>query len=158
MKQCSKCKETKPKTDFSADKYQRDGLYCSCNACKSEYKSKYALTLRGRATTLVNHARNCKKGKRASLEKNLTVDDIIPILKVGVCQLTGLPFDFSKSKTSSKNAHAPSLDRIDSSKGYTKENVRVVLYLVNIALGEYSDEEALPILEAMVKGIKNGNT
>lgn len=95
-----------------------------------------------------------KRGKRATLEKTLTIDDILPIVKAGKCQLTGLMFDFKPSEKTFRNPYAPSLDRIDSHKGYTKDNVRVVLTAVNEALGEHTDEEILPILEAMVKGIK----
>jgi hypothetical protein len=49
----------------------------------------------------------------------------------GVCELTGTPFDFSGRKG---NPYAPSLDRIDSSKGYTRDNVRLVCFGLNAAM------------------------
>lgn len=36
--------------------------------------------------------------------------------------------------------NSPSLDRIDPSGGYTYDNVRVVLHLVNQALGDWGVE------------------
>jgi hypothetical protein len=52
----------------------------------------------------------------------LTFEDILPVLETGKCQLTGLPFDFSPSEITFRNLYAPSLDRIDSNKGYSVDN------------------------------------
>ena len=155
MKQCYKCKETKPVSEFPKSKKNKDGLFSYCKKCKAKLNATNQTTPKGRAYKLLSDARYNKKGKRAHLEKTLMLQDILPTLEIGKCELTGLPFDFTPSKNSFRNLYSPSLDRIDSNKGYTKNNVRSVLSSVNCALGEYTDEEMLPILEAMVKGIKN---
>jgi len=139
---------------FSKNKKAKDGLYSYCKICDKEHVAKNYKTPRGRAYKLISTMHINKQGKRATMEKTITVEDILPILEAGHCQLTGLPFDFMPTNKTYKNPHAPSLDRIDSQKGYTKENCRIVLSAVNDALGEYDDEIALPILEAMAKGIK----
>lgn len=55
----------------------------------------------------------------------------------GMCELTGLPFSLEPPRERGKhNPLAPSIDRINCSKGYTKDNCRVVLWAVNRALGE----------------------
>jgi hypothetical protein len=154
VKQCYKCKETKPFSEFSKFKKNKDGLFSYCKKCHCESNAKHQTTPKGRARKLISDANYRKNGKRAYLEKTLIFEDILPVLEIGKCQLTGLPFDFSPSKISFRNLYAPSLDRIDSNKGYSKDNVRIVLSSVNTALGEHTDEEMLPILEAMVKGIK----
>jgi len=154
VKQCYKCKETKPVSEFPVYKKNKDGLFSYCKECKRKLNATNHTKPKGRAYKLLADARYNKKGKRANLEKTLVLQDILPILEIGKCELTGLPFDFIPSKNSFRNLYSPSLDRIDSSKGYTKDNVRIVLSSVNCALGEYTDEEMLPILEAMVKGIK----
>jgi len=139
---------------FSKNKKAKDGLYSYCKICDKEHVAKNYKTPRGRAYKLISTMHINKQGKRATMEKTITVEDILPILEAGHCQLTGLPFDFMPTNKTYKNPRAPSLDRIDSQKGYTKENCRIVLSAVNDALGEYDDEIALPILEAMAKGIK----
>jgi hypothetical protein len=154
MKQCSKCKETKPAEMFNKDKKAKDKLHGYCKICNKERNAKDYITPVGRAKQLINSTRNNKSKKRDNLEKTLTSADILPILEAGHCQLTGLPFDFMPTKKTHKNPYAPSIDRIDSHQGYTKENYRVVLTMVNEALGEYSDETALPILKALVKGLE----
>ena len=108
-------------------------------------------TLEGKARTLYDGAKN--RAKKDKLNFNLTVEHIINLMSLGVCQLTGIPFSY-ELHSFRQNPKSPSLDKIDSSKGYTIENVRVVLWLVNAALQECSDLEALPILEALVKGLK----
>lgn len=36
LKRCSKCKELKPRDEFSKDRYMKDGLHSSCKACKAK--------------------------------------------------------------------------------------------------------------------------
>ncbi|MEN6306068.1 MAG: hypothetical protein ABFD96_25305 [Armatimonadia bacterium] len=56
------------------------------------------------------------------------------------CAMTGIAF-FSREKGSSKcHPYCPSLDRIDNSKGYTKDNVRIVLFAVNAMLRDWGDQ------------------
>lgn len=41
QKTCTKCKITKPVTDFARSTIHRDGYYSSCKACKSAYEQAY---------------------------------------------------------------------------------------------------------------------
>lgn len=45
---------------------------------------------------------------------------------------------------------APSLDRIDARKGYTTDNVRLVAWVVNHALGDWGEEVFAKIARAYV--------
>jgi hypothetical protein len=53
------------------------------------------------------------------------------------CALTGIPFQAGRTGGSRINPYAPSLDRIDCARGYTKDNVRVILASVNVALNNF---------------------
>lgn len=57
------------------------------------------------------------------------------------CALSRVPFRPRPPKglTWIKDPYAPSLDRIDNSRGYTPDNVRVVLCAVNYALNEWGE-------------------
>lgn len=57
------------------------------------------------------------------------------------CAVTGIMFDLSLSRRGAVNPLAPSLDRIDSSKGYTDKNTRLVVYFVNVAKHTWFDEQ-----------------
>lgn len=48
------------------------------------------------------------------------------------CALTGLPFQWDMNTDDRLSPLFPSLDRIDNSRGYTKDNVRVVATAINL--------------------------
>jgi hypothetical protein len=57
------------------------------------------------------------------------------------CQLTGIPFDFIKTNKEFKYfPTSVSLDKIDSSKGYTENNIRFIITAMNLALNQYGTE------------------
>jgi hypothetical protein len=109
-------------------------------------------TPRGRAAHMLGNCRGSAKTRNITFD--LRLEDILPAVESRVCQLTGLPFDFSPNKKKGLNPYAPSVDRIDNERGYTKDNVRVVLWAVNAALNECSDEEARPIIKALGRALE----
>lgn len=66
-------------------------------------------------------------------------------LKGGVCELSGLPFETHASCTT---AFIPSIDRIESSKPYTPENCRVVVWALNAAFAEWGEDTFRRIAKA----------
>lgn len=85
---------------------------------------------------------------------DITRDFIESKIRTGHCEVTGLPFDMKPmGSASKKNPYAPSLDRIDNSKGYTVDNVRIVLWAVNLMHGEMTDEQLIVMCNAVVKGL-----
>lgn len=55
----------------------------------------------------------------------------------GRCAITGKTFNLQKYGI--KRAFAPSIDRINCNEGYSKNNVRLVCLIVNIALNDFGD-------------------
>lgn len=55
------------------------------------------------------------------------------------CSVTGIEFEHQKIENLRRRPFAPSLDRINSDAGYTKDNVRLVCAIVNIALSDFGD-------------------
>lgn len=102
----------------------------------------------GRTTELLAGAKS--RAKRKNITFELDRNWIEDKLKIGTCELTGLKFDFSLPTQKRSNPFAPSLDRIDSLKGYTKENTRLVLNSVNMALNEFGLEHLILISKAIV--------
>ena len=84
------------------------------------YKEKQRLISRKeRHKNYIRHMFNSAKGraKKKNMEFNIELEDIII---PEVCPVFGFPFVIGKQAT------APSLDRIDSSKGYIKGNIQVI--------------------------------
>lgn len=50
------------------------------------------------------------------------------------CELTGIPFFSPHGSTGKKNPFAPSLDRIIPKLGYTEDNVRIVVFALNLMM------------------------
>lgn len=114
------------------------------------------VALRALKDLIVNARKNAKA---RALEITITLDDIkvLAELSQGRCMLTGIPFehgadeDLRQSPTRRKRVWAPSIDRIDSSKGYVPGNVRLVCMAVNVALQEFGDTVLLRIAKALVE-------
>lgn len=65
------------------------------------------------------------------------------------CPILGIPL-VKGNKTMTDNS--PSLDRVDSSKGYTKDNIRVISFRANRLKNSFSIEE----MEAALKYMRDG--
>lgn len=65
----------------------------------------------------------------------------------GRCELTGLEFVRPARRA---GMFAPSIDRIDNTKGYTQDNCRIVLWAVNRFKNNDTDETMLTIARALV--------
>lgn len=98
---------------------------------------------------LFHHAKHRAKTKR--LEFNLTKEDIII---PNTCPIFGVPLNFEN-----KN-NVPTLDRIDSNKGYIKGNIQVISFKANRLKNNGSIEEFKKIINYMEThqkiGLKNG--
>lgn len=82
------------------------------------------------------------RARKNSLEFDLTLDFLneLYIKQDKKCALTKITFSDQKYNNCMRRPFAPSLDRIDSSKGYLKNNVRFVCTVVNMSLNEFGDE------------------
>lgn len=69
------------------------------------------------------------------------------------CEATGLPLELPRVDRGKKEGYSPwviSLDRIEKSKGYTKDNCRVVAWIFNTAKNAHNDSDVLRMAHALV--------
>ena len=100
-------------------------------------------TPRIRASTLVSGAK--KRAEKAGLAFELDLDWVAERLNHGYCEVSGIPFNL----VTGRDPFAPSLDRTDPTKGYTKDNVKVVVWCYNSAKGIGSHEDVMKLAEAL---------
>jgi len=96
----------------------------------------------GRAAVLLASAR--KRAESKGIPFDLDKEWLTERLE-GECEISGVAFDFHAGP---RNAKTPSLDRIDSSQGYTKNNCRVILWALNAAFGTWGERAFREILAA----------
>jgi hypothetical protein len=72
---------------------------------------------------------------------------------IGLCEVTGLPFDYSyplKGSDYTHNHFAPSVDRTDNNKGYTKDNCKVVVWIYNRAKGNGTHKDVVKMSKSLI--------
>lgn len=156
-RQCRKCGESKPRDQFYTN--SKGAYRTACKDCEraeervrkmkkgrkklaSEYRT-WRDEHRGKA--LCNAAKH--RAKRRGLPFELDPVDIQRRIDAGRCEVTGAPFDLSEPRA----WNAPSLDRRNSSLGYTQENTRVVLYALNVMANTWGEQKIIHIGQAIAK-------
>jgi hypothetical protein len=101
---------------------------------------------------LVSHAR--VRARRKGLEFDITPADVV---KVEACPWLGIPLFFKTNKKGRAGPNTPSLDRIDSSRGYVKGNVEIISWRANLLKANASLDELVAMGSAAKSRIsKNG--
>jgi hypothetical protein len=77
--------------------------------------------------------------RKKGIDFDLDAEWIAAKLTAGTCELTGLMFRLEPLDGGRQNPYTASLDRIDSSKGYVKSNVRMILWALNAAFNSYGE-------------------
>lgn len=137
-KKCSLCNTIKTVSDFYADIHNPpDGLHSSCIPCHREASRKSYSTHSGFVGKIVNDSKGNAKKKK--LQHNITRKDITNLYtkQNRLCALTNVKMTHTQLKTREDsdehilNPTNMSIDRIDSSVGYTPSNIQLVCAAVN---------------------------
>lgn len=96
---------------------------------------------------IANAARRARARKRSF---DLTLDWVLLVAERQgfCCALTGIPFFSAHTATGKTNPFAPSLDRIDPRGGYTRDNVRIVIFAINLMLYDWGHEVFETVMNA----------
>lgn len=135
-KRCKHCgKEITCKSDYTLC----IGCYNKAHAFKQDPKitaAKYTL-------------KKCRNKGRKEHEITVTVEDLINLLNTqkGKCAYTNLPMALPTHRGCGDNRLCASLDRIDSSKGYTQDNIQWVISPINLMKNKLSDLEMKELLD-----------
>ena len=136
-KKCSLCGKPKDVSNFHIDKHNSpDGLASGCKVCRliqaRESNSKFPNFI---TQTIKNARSNAKKRK---LLFSITTENIIDLYKTqnGKCAITDVLMTYNQKEREDTDAHIlnptnMSIDRIDSSKGYTIDNIQLVCAAIN---------------------------
>lgn len=101
-------------------------------------------------TDMIGRAINQAFGRAMQNGDAFTDEAVNSLLSAGVvsCQLTGVPFSDDLVPGCRTRPWAPTVDRIDNSKGYVVGNVRLVCWAANRARGDWPDAVFWQMVEA----------
>lgn len=103
-----------------------------------EYRNRYLRTIRGYTFKIFSSAKG--RAKKKGLDFDLTSEWVLEKVTPMICEATGLKLEIGISKDCRCLPLQPTLDRIDSFKGYTMDNVRVVCWWWNVMKQDWTDE------------------
>ena len=137
MKQCNKCGELKTHSEFHKDKNRKDMLYCFCKICRIQESQQYTKKHKKEISIYMRNYREKnykiillkeakRRANRAMIEFNIDIEDIKFPDK---CPVLGIPIFIKQGKGRLPNT--PSIDRIDNTKGYSKDNIIIVSWRAN---------------------------
>lgn len=150
--QCAKCKEEKSTASFYKCNQNKRGFKSYCKQChyntsnaspnrKANANSYYKRNKAGNPQLFMwKQAKHRAKWDYNEMEFTLSLEDIII---PEVC-----PY-FNRAFVPLDKEWGYSLDRIDSSKGYTKDNIRVISYKANKMKNDATEQE----LVSFAKGV-----
>jgi len=159
---CARCLQTKYDSVFKESKNGKILFRNKCAECmyqirKEKYGHKFSeyrtrqhfnekTTLDGRASLMFYR---CKRRSRVDKKDfNLSKDDILKLISYMKCSKTGIDLIIDANLN---NPYAPSVDRIDNSKGYTLDNIQVVCSIYNYCKNQFSDEDVSNFMQLFYK-------
>lgn len=149
------CKEQiKSVQEFHKSKSHHDGLQSCCIICSSYNTRIWSSTFDGFMIKLMGDVKhNCIKRSK-DLELSITLEDIEKLYhkQSGKCALTNKILTHTTITDTVTNEYIKhrwniSIDRIDSSKGYTINNIQLVGAVINIMKTDLSCNEFIEICQ-----------
>lgn len=70
-----------------------------------------------------------RRALSSALDFDITIDDLLPL--PAICPVLGVPINYQGTGARGFVNNSPSIDRIDSSKGYVKGNVQIISWRAN---------------------------
>lgn len=141
-KTCKHCKESKPYSEFHKHKKCIGGVNTVCKLCRIPLSERQYM----QSTPEYRMYMGAKSRAAFTFrEFAITREDVVIPEK---CPVFDRPFDMIGD-------YAPSIDRKDNSKGYTKDNIWVICKRANVLKGSATISEVEAILRYMKNEIKS---
>ncbi len=143
MRACSACGEVKSKKWFSRSGKKRCIYNRDCIPCCLAKRNTYKASLPWYHTKIPMILCNCRiRAALRGVEFSLTRADVVIPER---CPVFGTTFRDAAKGRNFAQSYAPSIDRIDSTKGYTRDNIVVVSCRANSLKSDATIDELVKI-------------
>ena len=176
MKRCPSCDQHRPLTDFYV-KSKSGKLNCYCKDCdkarsrqwleknrdkRNAYHRGYMALPENNKRRRANRLKRDSESPRSVMQITLahglkrrptanpaTIDDLMEMFRSqdGLCALSGIRMTWNKGRQLPTSI---SLDRIDSSGGYSKDNLRLLCQCVNAFKCTMTDAQTIDLARAII--------
>ena len=152
-KECPKCKKLLSHTFYSSDKSSKDGLQTYCKSCHKINEIKYYKN-GGKELYFNKNFRDLKgNAEKRNIEVNITINDIknLYVQQNEKCVISGIKMttEFIPGDDKWSRIHNMSVDRIDSNKSYTKDNIQLVCCMINIMKWDLKQDDFINICKTI---------
>lgn len=142
-RRCPVCKEIKHFNEWYSNNLSR------CKSCdKLKHKSTYEKTVNKHLSSVENFLKYklANSTQRKNTENTLTIHDLLNQYEIqnGKCYYSGRTLAIEMR---TKSLDSLSIDRVDSSKGYTPDNIVLCCSIINIMKLDTSKEEFIKLCE-----------
>ena len=150
MKTCFCCKISKERNLFFKHSQTPDGLHSWCKECckigNRKSRDKVNSNIETRAKVFLRNAKNSANKRKQ--EFSLEINDIIDFWNKQdkICAYSGLEMTLEAGKL-----NTVSIERIDSAKGYTKENTILVCQAINRMKSNFTYEDFYMLCQSVAK-------
>jgi len=150
FKKCSQCRVEWPLEKFGARKTSADGLNGICRTCdcQNKYDWRASNPVKYLCSNMLAQAK--RRAQSSGRAFDLTLEDLRKLVTFR-CPVLGTELVWEYGHGLGLGAHSPSLDRIDNSLGYTKENVAIISHRANSMKNAATVDE----LQAILSYIQN---
>lgn len=139
MKQCSKCKQTKPIFEFFVDNRNKTKKSSCCKIC---HVSSAYVTKEDHIRTLITQIKH--RAKTKNIPFNISLKYLLSI-KSDVCPVFNTELLWAQ-KRKKNDINSPSLDRIIPKLGYVEGNVAFISFKANNIKSDANCEELEKVL------------
>ena len=154
IKTCKKCNEPKILSEFSSNKFVKDGRQSWCRICTRIANDKYLRTKRGVVAKIYTGQKvNSKRRKYKQPEYNLN-----ELFEWAISQqIFKLLYD-DWVKSNYDKMHVPSFDRLDDYKSYTLDNLQITTWKKNKDKGHEDRKNGVnnKVSKEVIKMTKSG--
>ena len=155
--ECMKCKKILSPDNFHCDKSSTNGLQSYCKECQKINETEY-YKKGGKELFLKRCFKDLKSNaKKRNIDVDITLKDILDLYKKNEnCSISGIKMttEYIPREGKWSRIHNLSVDRIDSKKSYTKDNIQLVCGIVNIMKWDLKQDDFIDICHKIVENEK----